>query len=190
MPRHSNAVMNAEKYAEGLTFAQYLATVQVNADAFRQGYGAFTLSGDDADWFRGFVERKGGTVHMAVIAEDWCPDVVRGLPVAVRIAEAAGMAYRIFPRSQHLDLMDRYLWRRAYMAIPVVVFFTDDWRELGHWIERPAFAYRQIAEIADALRELPEHERQEHIRARHASLQTLWTQETVRELRELLSRAM
>lgn len=183
-------VMDAATYAQGLTWQEYVATVKVNADGFHRSYESFTLDPGDAEWFRSFVARKGGVVRVAVIAEDWCPDVVRGLPVAVRLAEAAGMDCRIFPRGQHLELMGRYLWRHEYQAIPVMIFLTDGFRELGHWTERPSIAYRQLAELADEVEGLGEEERARVGQERRAAWHGLWQRETVRELRELLYRAM
>ena len=34
--------------------------------------------------------------------------------------------------------MQRYLNRGTYKSIPVFAFFDEDFREIGHWIERPA----------------------------------------------------
>lgn len=34
--------------------------------------------------------------------------------------------------------MDQYLYKGEFRSIPVLVFFDDDFNELGHWIERPA----------------------------------------------------
>jgi hypothetical protein len=34
--------------------------------------------------------------------------------------------------------MQRYLNKGQFKSIPVFVFFDEDFRELGHWIERPA----------------------------------------------------
>ena len=45
---------------------------------------------------------------------------------------------RIFYRDQNLDLMERWLNQGKFQSIPVFAFFDERFRELGHWIERPA----------------------------------------------------
>jgi len=45
---------------------------------------------------------------------------------------------RVFLRDQNDDIMQRYLNKGQFKSIPVFVFFDEDFRELGHWIERPA----------------------------------------------------
>ena len=54
---------------------------------------------------------------------------------------------RIFLRDQNEDLMNQYLKEGQFKSIPVVVFFDQQMRELGHFIERPA---AQTAESAAA----------------------------------------
>ena len=137
-----------------------------------------------------FSARKGGDVKMAIIGADWCPDVVRGLPIAVKLAEAAGLDYRIFVKEEHADLMEQFTWRHEFQSIPVVVFYTNDWHELGSWIERPAIAYKQMAELADELKGKSDEERRAISGAKRNEWADAWKQEEVRELKELLYRVM
>jgi hypothetical protein len=75
-----------------------------------------------------------------VITEDWCGDSAYSLPV---IAEAAASNAQItlcvFPRDDHLDLMDRYLTNGA-RSIPKLVAFDADGDELFQWGPRLAAA--------------------------------------------------
>ncbi len=76
---------------------------------------------------------------MVVLAEDWCGDVIANLPVLGTLAKAVGtLDVRIFYRDQNLDLINRWLNQGKYQSIPVFAFFDESFRELGHWIERPA----------------------------------------------------
>jgi hypothetical protein len=55
------------------------------------------------------------------------------------LAKAVGtLDVRIFYRDQNLDLIERWLNQGKYQSIPVFAFFDQSFRELGHWIERPA----------------------------------------------------
>ena len=192
MTTTTKQIMTAERFTQGHTWSEYIALIKANKEGFQQFYDEFQVDPGDAAFFKKFNAAK-GLVKMVVIGEDWCPDVVRGVPVAVRVAEAAGMELRIFPRDSHLDLMDEYLWRHEFLSIPVFVFFDKDWKELGHWIERPAAAYKFVADLRQDLaqRKLSEEETLQTIRERRAGVQKEWMGETVRELREqVLTRVM
>jgi hypothetical protein len=97
------------------------------------------------------VERSGDLpekLNVLVIAEDWCGDVIAGLPVLGKLAEASGkLNVRVFLRDQNEDLINQYLKEGKFKSIPVVVFFDQQMHELGHFIERPA---AQTAEAAEA----------------------------------------
>ena len=78
-------------------------------------------------------------VKVLVLAEDWCGDVIANLPVLGRLAKDSGkLDVRIFLRDQNDDIMQGYLNKGQFKSIPVFVFLDQDFRELGHWIERPA----------------------------------------------------
>jgi hypothetical protein len=80
-----------------------------------------------------------------VIGEDWCPDVYRGIPVAKRIADAAGLELRILERDQHLDVMEHFK-NGDFLSIPVYVFLADDYKVIATFIERPRKANEQMRE--------------------------------------------
>src|SRR5207247_8610326 len=78
-------------------------------------------------------------VKVVVLAEGWGGDVIANLPVLGRLAQESGkLDVRVFLRDQNDDIMQRYLNKGQFKSIPVFVFFDEDFRELGHWIERPA----------------------------------------------------
>jgi hypothetical protein len=78
-------------------------------------------------------------LHVLVLAEDWCGDVIANLPVLAQLAERSGkLDLRILLRDQNDDVMQQYLNQGKYKSIPVFVFLDENFREVGHWIERPA----------------------------------------------------
>ena len=91
------SVVTPERFALGLTFTDYLAQINVNKDKFEEYYKTGKLDPDDAEFFLKAAQAPNGLGKMLVIGEDWCPDVVRGMPVMARIAEAANVEMRIFP---------------------------------------------------------------------------------------------
>ncbi len=179
-----SSVVTPERFAQGFTWQAYVDSIKANKERFQKNYQEFQITADDAAFFRTYNARK-GPVKLLAIGEDWCPDVVRGMPIAARLAEAGGFDMRIFPRDQNKDLMAEYLWRHNYECIPVFVFFDKDWRELGHWTERPAAAYKWMADVREGLGEgLSDEEKMKIVRERREGVQAAWMQETVREIRE------
>ena len=140
------------------------------------------------------VAKPNGPAKMLVLGEDWCGDVIRGMPVLARICEAAGIEMSIFPRDDNHDIMNEFLKNGEWMSIPVAVFYTRDHQYICHWIERPESAEREMEEISNAIRaENPEITEQEfglERRTRTASRAQAWQQDSVTEIKELLDRSI
>jgi len=185
------SAVTPERFVSGFTYQDYIAQVKVNKNQFEKYYATGQLSAEDAQFFRKASQARNGVARMLVLGEDWCPDVFRGLPVMARIAEAAGIEMRIFPRDQNLDIMNEFLNQGKFMSMPVAVFYTKDLRYIGHWIERPASANRERTQIeADVRKEKPqasEQEAQMVIRERLQARYPAWQQESIREMRQMLS---
>jgi hypothetical protein len=184
------SVVTPERFKQGFTYADYIAQIKVNKARFQGYYNDFHLKPEEAAFFQAIARRPDGPAKMLVLGEDWCGDVVRGLPVLARLAEAAGLELRIFPRDQNLDIMDEFLKLGMYQSIPVAVFYTRDHEYIGHWIERPAIAEREMEEMEAAIRsEKPGISDQEfglERRTRTAARARDWQQATIDELRALL----
>ncbi|MEZ4733876.1 MAG: SelT/SelW/SelH family protein [Caldilineaceae bacterium] len=124
-----------ERFAQGLTYAEYKAQMTRNQERFLANEQAVALDSADLSFFT----QLSAPFHVLVLAEDWCGDVINNLPVLGRLAEASGkLAVRVFLRDQNLDIMDQYLKEGQFRSIPVFVVFDENFRELGYWIERPA----------------------------------------------------
>ena len=184
-------VVTRERYALGMTFQNYMDSIGDNRARFAPHIEAFQLGSSDATFFQGLVSKAGG-MKVVAIGEDWCPDVHRGLPVVHKIAEASGMELRFFPRDKNLDLINLFLKEGKYQSIPVFAFFDKDLRHLCHFIERPAAATRFQDEIRQQLasQKASDEEMRKAMRERTAPLAESWRQETVKELRELLQKAV
>jgi hypothetical protein len=76
-------------------------------------------------------------VHAIAIAEDWCGDVVRHVPVLRRMAEeAANVRVRFITREQYPEVFARFLTNGGE-AIPKFVFLNDRFVECGNWGPMP-----------------------------------------------------
>ena len=139
-----------ERFRKGKTFSEYLDSGIRNQELFQQNYDGLTVSEAQTAALRELKATK-HLDHMVVIGEDWCPDVYRGLGVAAKIAEAAGIEMRFFERDQNKDMIQPYLKDGQFESIPVYVFYDRDHRELAHFIERPKLANEQLHLTRDVL---------------------------------------
>ena len=194
-------VVTAERFEHAFSYADYLAGVAVNRDQFERYYQTALLTDADVAFFREVVARPSGPAKLLAIAEAWCPDVFRGLPVFARIAEASGMTLKVLLRDENPDIMDEFLLNGRARAIPVAIFYTRDHQYIAHWIERPAVAHAEIARVRSEfslnhptldLNTVTGTDRQTLISffdARLPQYYPAWQVETIREIRELLASA-
>ena len=190
------------RFEQGLTYEGFKAQMTRNRDRLEENERRVQLRPEDVAGFRDLPR----PLHVVVLAEDWCGDVLANLPVLGRLAVESGkLDLRVFLRDQNDDLMQRYLNQGMYKSIPVFAFFDEDFREIGHWIERPAsvtelrakrrreiFASNPEFGAPDApADQLPEDARarlQTEIQRMRDETTPFANAEVVRELRELVNR--
>jgi len=84
-------------------------------------------------------------VHVIAIAEDWCGDVVRHVPVLERIAATTPKVQtRYITRAQHKEVFVRFLTNGGE-AVPKFVFLNDQFVECGNWGPMPEACKRLVA---------------------------------------------
>jgi hypothetical protein len=202
----ATTVVTPARFAQGLTYADFIAKATVNREKFEQNYESCPLAEADLSFFKKAAALPQGPVKMLALAEAWCGDVYRELPTAVRIAEAAGMDLRIFLRDENPDIMDEFLSNEGRSrAIPVFVFYTSDMRYITHFTERSASAHAGLAVAMDEARaalglpasatlgNLPDADKQALLKeliARIGPYSDQWRKDAIREMRQLLSDAL
>jgi len=131
------------RFETGLTYEQYKDQMTRNRDRVEANEARVALDAADLAVFRSL----NGPLHVLVLAEDWCGDVIANLPVLAVLARESGtLDIRIFLRDQNSDLMQRYLNQGKYESIPVFAFFDETFKEIGVFIERPASVTERRAE--------------------------------------------
>ena len=192
-----------DRFEQGLSYEAWKAQMTRNRERFEENERDAPLTEQDLAAFRALPR----PLHVMVLAEDWCGDVVANLPLLGRIAgETRKLDLRVFLRDQNLDLMDQYLNEGTYRSIPVFAFFDDDFREIAVFIERP----RSVTELrdrkrreiyasdagfgspADPIDALPEDVRQrlhDALVKMRTETKSFADREVVRQLRELVTRA-
>jgi thiol-disulfide isomerase/thioredoxin len=187
MTQQRESVVTPERFASGMTWQQYQEQIKRNREKFAYNYEETVVSDGDAEAFRSLAAKADGPAKVLALGEDWCPDVFRGLPVMVRIAEAAGLELRIFPRDENLDIMSEFLKGGEHQSIPTFVFYTGDHCYLAHWIERPAKANEEMGQVMTLFQGKERDEAMSlYSEFQRGPVWASWRQETVRELRDLL----
>jgi hypothetical protein len=191
-----------ERFEQGMTYEAYKAQMTRNQERFIANEQQLTINPADLAAFKHLPQ----PLNVLVIAEDWCGDVINNLPILGRLATESGkLNLRVFLRDQNTDLIDQYLKQGQFRSIPVFVFFDDQFREIGHFIERPESVTKRNAQLRldmyarhpefgspDAsIAELPEEVRTalaEETAAWREESRPLNNQDVIRELREIVER--
>jgi hypothetical protein len=136
-----------ERFSQGLTITEYINGMQENREKLEGNYSNAVLTNSEIER----IQKSNIPVNVLVIAEDWCGDVLRYLPMLARMVEVAtNWNVRIFYRDRNLDLAERWLKNGIHRSIPVIAFFDGNWTELGYYQEKPVQVYKEEATaIAD-----------------------------------------
>ena len=196
MVQSKESVVTPERYSKGMSYAAYVASIERNQKRFEENYAATEIAPADVAAFKALMAKPNGPAKIMVIGEDWCPDVVRGMPVFARLAEATGIEMRVFKRDENKDIIGEFLKDGEHESIPVAVFYTKDHRYIAHFIERPRLANDEMRTTVapmyahmrkpDATPEEKAAMKQEYIAFQNGPIWSNWRQETVRECIRLL----
>lgn len=127
----------------GKTFEDWLESGEneTNLDAIRTMFDEQAFPPEVEEGLRN-IRRP---VHVVAIAEDWCPDVIRHVPVLQKMAEAnSQIRVRYISRAQWPDVFVRFLTIGGE-AIPKFIFLNEDFVETGDWGPMPRDCREHIA---------------------------------------------
>jgi hypothetical protein len=165
-------MVTRQRFAQGMTFQQYLDQMNTNKDKFLETLAAAEVTPQQRAVFKDRREK----LNVLVITEDWCGDALTNFPVLAKMVDgASNVEMRVFLRDQNPDLMDQYLNRGLFKSIPVFVFFDGDMKEVARFTERPP----KITEYM----EQKQLELRRQLRAQHGSE---WQRSAAEEIRTLL----
>lgn len=123
-------------FASGLSFQAWLATAESgqNRETIERA-----LAGQQLEpHVEALLAALPRPVHVVAIAEPWCGDVRRHVPVLQRLALAApNLQVRYISREQHPGVFVRFLTNGGE-AIPKFIFLSDVFVECGNWGPMPA----------------------------------------------------
>jgi len=125
-------MVSAERFAQGMTVLEYVAQMRTNREVFARLLTETPVRPEDRDALAGL----GRKIKILVITEDWCPDSLRTIPALARLVDGLPhVEMRLFLRDANPDVMDQYLKRGQFRAIPVFAVFDEEMNEVGRMIE-------------------------------------------------------
>ena len=126
-------------FAKALKYQDYLATgEQVHQQRWNEHYEAVHLNPDQQGLVKGFVRR----LNILFMSGIWCGDCVRQGPVVERIAEANNLIdLRFIDNKENPELAEELRINGA-SKVPVAVFLSEDFFELGRFGDRHLAIYR------------------------------------------------
>ena len=163
--------LSGEKFTQGMTTEQYIASIKVNKDPFRQIHAGVEIPDHVLDYFNGLAQ----PVNLAVFTSDWCGDAMSTTPAVLRLADACdNIRLSVFSRDEELELTNSYLPEHRAGTVPVFVVFDEDMGEIARFIETarslvPAIDAMDamVAQAAAAISD--EAEGRQHARGRRTS---------------------
>ncbi|HEU5322387.1 MAG TPA: thioredoxin family protein [Methylomirabilota bacterium] len=158
--------IDAQRFGKGLTWKDYMAQMGDTRARTEDNYAKSRLTEDERRFFGGVSQVR----YALMLAENWCGDVHRNSPLIAHVCEAMpGCELRVFFRDQNPDLRDALL-NNGYQSIPVVVFFDQDWNEIGRWIERAHAATARVIGIRARTLDMAPKEQQDAAMAEYRKL--------------------
>ena len=99
-------MVTKERFAQGLTLAQYVDQMGMNKEGLVRAIDATAIRPDDAR----VLDRLPGTARVLVITEDWCGTSLAYLPFVAKLIESRpDIELRVFLRDENPDVMDQFL---------------------------------------------------------------------------------
>ena len=180
-----------------------------NSGVFRDRYARARLTDSQAAAIKWIAAQPGGPAKILALSEDWSSDCRRDIPMVARLAEAGGLELRIFnrdgkkilgvrrpdpvayPDGNH-DLMLEFINRKnggEWASLPVVVFYTRDFRELYRYHEYPAIyhkdrirSFQQAARSGESAAEAKARDQQVFLAMQSSPFFDLWAAAGIDEM--------
>ena len=131
-------------FRDALAYPEYLATGnRRERAAWARAEAALPPLPEDAG---ARLDPAGRIVNVLCLSGIWCGDCVRSVPIVARLAEVAGPSVdlRFVDRDAIPELRDELRVLGA-MRVPMVLFLTEDFHEIGRYGDRPLSVYREKA---------------------------------------------
>lgn len=100
----------------------------------------------------------GKNLKLMAISEAWCGDASQIIPTVAKLAEAAGVSFKVILRDAHPEVMNMHLTNGS-KSIPMILFLNAlDYSPAVVWGPRPAEAQRMMMEYKHSAEPKPSHD--------------------------------
>ena len=124
--------LTADKFAQGMTTGEYIASIKVNQDPFRRIHDNVVIPDGVLDYFGS----PGQPLNLAVFTADWCGDAMSTTPAILRLADACdNIRLSVFNRDEELELTNSFLPANRAGTVPVFVVLDQGMGEIARFIE-------------------------------------------------------
>ena len=121
-------------WSKTVAWQAYIDSVEQKADLWQSYAGRAKVHSDELSRVHALTGKR----RILIMTEDWCGDAIRSTPTIAAMAETSDdIEVRVLDVEKHPEALDGRLTRGA-RAIPIVVIFDEDGREIGSWGPRPA----------------------------------------------------
>ena len=118
-----------------------LAEKEENRAAIEGLYADFALTPSA----KAYLAAMPRPVYVIAIAEDWCPDVIRHVPILQTMSDVTEHLHvRYVLREEQKDIFIRFLTNGGE-AVPKFIFLSQEWVETGSWGPMPLDCKKMIA---------------------------------------------
>ncbi|SHF08200.1 Thioredoxin [Thermoanaerobacter uzonensis DSM 18761] len=134
-------------FEKGLTFDEFIETSEddITRQRIRERYDKTVLEEDVVQKIASLPK-----VNILAFAETWCPDSQVNVPIVAKIASYnKTFELKIVKREGNEEYMKPY-YVEGKPRIPTFVFMDENFKEFGHWVERPQIVRElEKREVAD-----------------------------------------
>lgn len=92
-----------------------------------------------------FLKAYSKPVYFLIITESWCGDAAQTMPMMNKIAQAAGIDFKVVLRDENLELMDQFLTNGSRSIAKLILVDKHTNLPLATWGPRPTTATQLVA---------------------------------------------
>jgi hypothetical protein len=142
----------AARWNSALTFDQFIRVDASRRDTWEKAYRDAVPRIDS-------VLARATSVHghfrVLIVAETWCSDALRAVPLLARLAERdSAIELRLLRKLDAPELLQSHLLA-GRAATPLILIYDERFTELGVWIERPAPGHAVLDDFLTLLERAP-----------------------------------
>lgn len=121
-------------FESGKSFDEYISNMsEIYRLLFKASYDEYNVDKNIIKNIKQVLNNK--VLNVLVLAAEWCPDSRQNVPALAKIAESI-KSIRI--SIHEVNKGDELSTKFGLIKIPTIIFYDEDWNELGRIIENPS----------------------------------------------------